>query len=209
MIKSALVDLIKMRLGNRTDADIATRINAELDMAQYEMEQFGIFTPWFLLSTTTTVNTVAANPQIAIPSDLLQEYEEGALFYNGLPLPKHDEDFLSQKFFEAEPGAPEAYTLSGEYFVLYPTPDAVYALTMKYYQQDTVPSSVATSGENKWMKHAADWLLAKTGAAIARFIKDAEAQALFAVDEQKAAERLYTKHVDRAERNSPRAKGDV
>lgn len=209
MIKSTVVELIKMRLGNRTDTDIDTRIDSELDMAQYELEQFGLFTPWFLLSDTTTLNTVVGNPQVAVPTDMLQEYEEGALFYDGLPLAKHDEDYLSQRFFEAENGPPQAYALSGEYFVLYPTPDAVYPLTMKYYQKDAVPSSLAAGDENLWLKHAADWLLAKTGAAIARFIKDAEAQKLFAEDEKKASDRLYTKHTDRAERNSARVKGDV
>lgn len=209
MIKSTVVGLIKMRLGNRTDTDIDTRIDSELDMAQYELEQFGLFTPWFLLSDTTTLNTVVGNPQVAVPVDMLQEYEEGALFYDGLPLAKHDEDYLSQRFFEAENGPPQAYALSGEYFVLYPTPDAVYPLTMKYYQKDTVPSSLAAGDENLWLKHAADWLLAKAGAQIARFIKDAEAQKLFAEDVQTASDRVYTKHVDRAERNSPRAKGDV
>lgn len=209
MIKSAVVDLIKMRLGNRTDTDIDTRIDAELDMAQYELEQFGIFTPWFLLSETATYTTAASEPRVPIPTDMLQEYEEGALFYAGLPLTKHDQDYLAGRFEGADPGVPQAYALVGDYFVLYPTPDDAYELSMKYYQKDTVPSAVATGSENQWLKYAADWLLAKTGAAIARFIKDAEAQKLFAEDEKKASDRLYTKHVDRAERNSPRAKGDV
>ena len=55
----------------------------------------------------------------------------------------------------------------------------------------------------------ADWLMAKAGLAIARFIKDADAQALFTTDEDKASKRVYLMHVDRAERNSPRKKGDV
>lgn len=209
MIKSKITDLIKMRLGNRTDTDIDTRINAELDAAQYELERFGIFTPWFLLSEEATYTTAAAESRVPIPTDMLQEYEEGALFYNGLPLAKHDQDYLADLYYQADPGPPAAYALSGEYFVLYPTPDAAYELTMKYYQTDTVPSDVAVGAENLWMKNAADWLLAKTGYNVARFIKDAEAITLFKADEEKASQRLYTIHVDRAERNSPRKKGDV
>lgn len=209
MIKSKIMDLIKMRLGNRTDTDIDTRINAELDAAQYELERFGIFTPWFLLSEEATSTTAAAESRVPIPTDMLQEYEEGALFYNGLPLAKHDQDYLADLYYQADPGPPVAYALSGEYFVLYPTPDAAYELTMKYYQTDTVPSDVAMGAENLWMKNAADWLLAKTGYNVARFIKDAEAITLFKADEEKASQRLYTIHVDRAERNSPRKKGDV
>ena len=209
MIKSAVIDLIKMRLGNRTDADIDTRITAELDAAQYELERFGTFTPWFLLSETASYSTVALESRVPIPADMLQEYEEGALFYDDLPLVKHDQDYLAERFKDALPGAPRAYALSGDYFVLYPVPDDIYTLSMKYYQEEPVPSSLAASGENAWLRNAADWLLAKTGMNVARFIKDPEALQMFTQDEATASNRVYLKHVDRAERNSPRKKGDV
>lgn len=209
MVKSKLVDLIKMRLGNRTDTEIVVRINAELDMAQYELERFGLFTPWFLLSTDVTLNTVAGTASVSIPSDMLQEYEEGALFYNGLPLRKHDPDYLAVLYQGVGQAAPQMYALVNDDFVLYPTPDQVYNLTMKYYQADTIPSGLADSGENQWLRHAADWLLAKAGKAVARYIKDADAVQKFAEDEGAAEKRVYTVHVDRAERNSPRVMGDV
>lgn len=209
MIKSTVVGLIKMRLGNRTDTDIDARIDAELDASQYELERFGVFTPWFLLSTETSYTLTAGVDTVSIPTDMLQEYEEGALYYEGLPLLKHDQDYLSEKFHNAEPGAPVAYALVNDVYQVFPTPDIGYSLTNRYYQMDTVPSLVASDAENKWMKHAADWLLAKTGMAIARFIKDAEALARFAEDEDKASKRVYLQHIDRAERNSPRKKGDV
>ncbi len=209
MIKSKVVELIKMRLGNRTDTGIDARIDAEMDAAQYELERFGVFTPWFLLSETASYTTAPGEARVPIPADMLQEYEEGALFYNGLPLVKHDQDYLSERFYNAEPGAPSAYALVGEYFVLYPVPDDAYAISQKYYQMDTVPSALGDSDENSWLKHAADWLLAKTGMAIARFIKDAEALARFTEDEDTASKRVYLQHTDRAERNSARVKGDV
>lgn len=209
MIKSKVIDLIKMRLGNRTDADIDTRINAELDAAQYELERFGVFTPWFLLSETASYTTTALEPRVPIPTDMLQEYEEGALFYNGLPLIKHDLDYLSERFENALPGAPRAYALSGEYFLLFPSPDDAYVLSMKYYQEEPVPSDLAVDAENAWLRNAADWLMAKAGTNVARFIKDSEAMQMFMQDEDKASKRIYLMHVDRAERNSPRKKGDV
>jgi len=209
MIKGKVIDLIKSRLGNRTDTGIDEKINLELDAAQYELERFGVFTPWFLLGENATYTTTIDEPRVPIPTDMLQEYEEGALYYNGLPLVKHDQDYLSERFENAEPGAPRAYALVNEYFELFPTPDDAYLINMKYYRMDTAPSDVALDGQNKWLKNASDWLLAKTGLAVARFIKDAEAQTLFAEDEDKASKRIYLMHVDRAERNSPRKKGDV
>lgn len=209
MLKSKVVELLKMRLGNRTDTDIDLRIDAELDAAQYELERFGVFTPWFLLNTPVSISTVAGVATVNVPTDMLQEYDEGALYYDGLPLVKHDEDYLAERFHNASPGQPLAYALVNDTFTLYPVPDAVYTLTLRYYQTDTVPSAVASNAENKWLKHAADWLLAKTGMALARFIKDAEALARFTEDEDKASKRVYLQHIDRAERNSSRKKGDV
>lgn len=209
MIKSKLVELIKMRLGNRTDTGIDARIDTELDAAQYELERFGVFTPWFLLSETATYTTAAGESRVPIPADMLQEYEEGALYYDGLPLTKHDQDYLSEFYHESLPGAPRAYALVGNYFVLYPVPDASYEISMKYYRADAVPSAVSVDAENLWMVYAADWLWSKTGQAIARFIKDPDAQQRFTEDESAASKRVYLQHVARAEINSPRRKGDV
>jgi hypothetical protein len=135
------------------------------------------------------------------------EYEEGALFYNGKPLTKHEYDALTVAYRDAV-GAPEAYALVDGYFLLFPAPDDLYQINMKYYQEDAVPSSLTDTGENKWLKNAAQWLLATTGVAVARFIKDADAVALFAADEQKAATAVYKQHIDRAERNVDRRMGD-
>ena len=207
MIKSKVVDLIKMRLGNRTDPGIDTRIGAELDMAQYVMERFGDFTPWFLLSETARYTTTPGESRVPVPTDMLQEYEEGALFYDGEALTKYDYDALVEKYGVAE-GEPEAYALVDDYFIVFPVPDDFYQLSMKYYQEQAAPSTLADGDTSVWLKNAADWLLAKAGAAAARFIKDAEAVALFTADEQAAAARVYKVHIDRAERNTERRMGD-
>jgi hypothetical protein len=138
---------------------------------------------------------------------MLQEFEEGALFYDYAALTKYDYDALVEKYRDTQ-RAPEAYALVDDYFIVFPTPDASYVLEMKYYRQDTVLSAVGAGEENKWLKHAADWIMAKTGLAIARFIKDDGAAALFANDEQKATARVYKQHIDRAERNVERRMGD-
>lgn len=207
MIKSKVVDLIKMRLGNRTDPGIDARIDAELDMAQYVLEHFGDFTPWFLLSETATYTTTPGESRVTLPPDMLQEYEEGALFYNDEALTKYDYDALMERYGSSE-GEPEAYALVDDYFHVFPAPNDFYQLKMKYYQEQPVPSSLGDADTNVWFKHAADWILAKAGSAVARFIKDAEATTLFTADEQAAASRVYKVHIDRAERNTERQMGD-
>lgn len=207
MIKSKLVDLIKMRLGNRTDTDIDARIDAELDMAQYELERFGDFTPWFLLSETARYTTTPGESRVPVPADMLQEYDDGALFYDGRPLTKHDYDSLMVAY-RGSSGAPVAYALVDDYFMLFPAPDDFYEVSMIYYQADTAPSSVASGAENKWMKNAAHWLLAVAGQRVARFIKDAQAAQEFTADMQLAAAQVYKQHIARMEANVDRRMGD-
>lgn len=207
MIKSKVVDLIKQRLGNRTDPDIDSRIDAELDMAQYELERFGDFTPWFLLSETASYTVSAGENRVPVPTDMLMEYEEGALFYAGTPLEKYDYDALEANFY-GQTGSPQAYALVDDYFLVYPVPDDAYTVSMKYYAMDAVPSGLAADAENKWLKNAAHWLMSKAGQAVARYIKDGEAATQFEKDEAKAVTAVYKIHIDRAERNVFRRMGD-
>lgn len=207
MIKSTIVATIKRRLGNRTDPGIDDTIDGELDVAQDELEHNGEFFPWFLLSETNTYTTTAEESRVPVPSDMLGEYEEGALFYNGEPLEKHDFDALTAKYYGVS-GAPEAYALVNDYFIVFPEPDDAYDLQMKYYAEDALPSATADAGENAWMKHAGQWLLAKAGAAIARYAKDEAAAALFLQDAAAAGARVYKAHVARAEENVTRQMGD-
>lgn len=207
MIKSKVVDLIKSRLGNRTEPGLDTRINNELDQAQYECENHGDFTAWFLLSESASYSTTAGEQRVPIPTDMIMEYEEGALFYNGTPLEKYEYEALRKKYYGLE-GEPEAYALMGDYFYIFPTPDATYSIDMKYYQQDTLCSVTADDAENLWLAKAADWLLAKAGLAIARYIKDTEAAALFTADEAKAMTRVHKVHVRWLEENINRTSED-
>lgn len=206
MIKSAMKSLIAARLGNRTDLD--TRIDAELDAAQEQLEQFGDFTPWFLLTETAQFTTTAGEARLPVPTDMLQEWENGALFYQGTPLEKYDFDALEAEFYE-ETGAPEAYALVDDYFILFPTPDAAYTVRLKYYAKDTAPSVVATGGENRWMKYAPFWLLGHAGSAVARYIRDNAAAELFAADAMLGQQSTYKRHIDREEVNVSRQMGDL
>jgi hypothetical protein len=208
MIKSKMVTLLKQRLGNREDLDIEQRIDDELDMAQYELEHFGDFTPWFLLSSQQTVALTAGIQAVSIPTDMIAEWEEGVLFYEGTPLTKYDFAELEGKYYESENGPPEAYSLVDDTFIVFPVPDDAYMLRYRYYARDTEPSNVGDDEENKWMKHAANWLLAKAGVGLSSYIKDEQALALFSADLQRAEVAVYKSHIRRVEESVERNMGD-
>ena len=207
MQKQTVIGLIKSRLGNRTDAGIDTRIAGELDAAQTELELYGDFVPWFLLSDEVPVATVVGAQEIALPSDMLQEWEDGAVAYDYLPVTKYEHQALQAKYQDSV-GEPKAYAMLAESFKVFPIPDAIYTLKLRYYQKDALPSTLAAAGENRWLKYAPMWLLAKAGVAVARYIKDAEATAMFQADAAAAREQVYKAHVARAEHNVERQMGD-
>lgn len=209
MIKSSIVSSIKARLGNRTDTNLDTLIDSELDIAQWNGEHLGDFTPWFLLSEDSTASTSANESRIPEPTDFLAAYEEGALWYVDADdldneLEKNDLDKLRALYRDVSAGEPEAYAHVGTQFILFPEPDDAYTLKIVYYQSDTLPSDTADGGENLWMKHAATYLLNSAGAKVAAYIKDAEAAAMFASEAQTALEQLYKRHVVMAEANRTR-----
>lgn len=209
----AAVAMVKQRLGNRSDAPDA-QILLELVLAQAVFEegiltpQQGIFLPWFLITEFSSISTTIGEERVPIPSDFLQEVEQGQLYvYDSaeddawIELEKADDDTMraNPDLVEAT-GKPEAYSLTNGYFRLLPVPDAVYTLKMMYYKQDTVP--VAAGPENLWLKHAPDLMVAQTCIQMGQnlFLTD-NRLALFRAQVQVASERLYIKNEARKHAN--------
>jgi len=164
---NAARDLVKLRIGNRVDTALDTQVVAEMALAQTVLEG-GSYLPWFLLSEFSENDTVADEERVPVPTDFLREFEYGSLYYNNSALADAWVELLKDEMealradttLNASTGAPQKYSLVGDYFRLFPTPDAVYTLKMVYYKQDTAP---ATGGaENLWLKWAPDWLIAQT-----------------------------------------------
>lgn len=180
MTRDEAVVLIQQVLGFRTDLTTAIIINMKL--AQTSLESAPV-KPWFLLSEYSTISTVIGEARIGLPSDFLEEHEEGALLYrpddttlDDVVLIKESLDDLLDEFASSDVGEPEKYALEGGYFRLGPTPDDEYVLKMIYYKQDTVLDS---NVENNWLKYAPLLLIGAAGMTLAPGVRDPVAQAEF------------------------------
>jgi hypothetical protein len=206
MQKSKIVTLLKQRLGNREDLDIAQRIDEELDIAQYELERMSEFVPWFLLVETSGLAEPGYAKFMELPG-FLEEWEEGTVYFAGESLEKGDYGKLVQLYKDTV-GPPERYAMVGDTVFLFPVPDAEYEVTVWYYKEDEAPSNVDSSEENLWMKNAANWLLAKTGVNMSSYIRDENAFALFSADLQRAEVSAYKRHISAVEDSVSRNMGD-
>lgn len=199
MDRDAAVALIARRLGNRTDlnSDIVT----ELGYSQTILEQDAAITPWFLTSERSTASTTADEERIELPSDFLREYEYGTLWvYDSteddpwIELAKDDYDDLVS-YHKGATGQPVSYALVGKYFRLFPTPDDAYTLKMIYIKQDDALSAGST--ENEWLKYAPYLLCGHTGMAMAAYLQNKIAYAMFEKMEADARKRLLVENASR------------
>lgn len=201
------VDLIKGRLGSRADTDIDALITSELGATQLELEE----NPdpfWFQLTEDTSTTTTADEHRVPVPCDFIMEAEDQALWYvdsDGVstPLDKYEYDKLKQHF-EGASGPPEAYSLNGSYFNIFPLPDAAYSLKIRYYSKDAAISTLATTETNNWLTVAPSLIANLAGFSTAMWVKDQEAAAFFQRKAEQAEMRLRTMHVARAEVNVER-----
>jgi hypothetical protein len=200
MIKSKFIDLLKLRLGSREDSDMDALIVAEAGQVQIELEE-GQFQPWFLYAEDT-IATIASARTVDLPATFIAfnpEDTEYAVSYltaegNYQPIIAEDRGRL-ENYYGIDEGTPTHFVVDVEMLSIYPIPDAVYTLRLFGFFSDENFDVLDLGEENKWLKNAGDWLLAKTGARIARYIKDKDAAAAFAADEQLAFNRVYTRHV--------------
>jgi len=218
MLRDAAVDIIMKRLGNNTDTSLRDDIINEMAFVQETILEGGEFKPWFMLSEVSSVNGSASEERLALPSDFLMEYEQGALYrYDTsadnpwVELVKDDIDRLRALYSETE-DKPLYYALAGDYFLLKPTPDAVYTYKMRYYKTQTSLAGTygdAANVENAWLKHASDWFIGEVGAIIASQYLQSEVLAQrFMEQAAKGKLRVRTQHYAREEANWTRAMGD-
>jgi hypothetical protein len=210
MTRDEVVAIIAERLGQRTDLNAA--IIAEMQLAQsIRLEQNGKFMPWFLLTEYSTVQTEADEPRVAVPDDFIQEEEESGLWVQTdagiwIELRKASEDKAFNAYEGVEPAQPERYALAGDHLTLFPTPDKVYNLRMRYFAQD-IP--LTSDIQNKWLKYAADLVIAEVGQVLAgRHVQDQTLEAGFQMDKAAAWQRLWLMHEARMHANREYSMGD-
>lgn len=209
MNKSTVINRIKLRLGSREDTDLNALIESELAQAQWEQEQ----SPepyWFLLTESARAVTVLGEQRISLPTDFLLEVESNALWmeYQGETKDLEKVEFdEAQRYFGTTPGMPKGYSLDGLYFNIWPVPDGVYDIWMKYYGADTDITTLSDTETNKWLTYASDLLMGMAGLRVAMYIKDKEASDVFGAEVQRAQTRLSTLNTVRAEINMSRSRG--
>jgi hypothetical protein len=207
MTKSTFLQLLKLRLGSRTDTDLDTLISLEADQAQFELEHTGE-PPWFLLSFGVPMTMTAGVRTVSWPSNFLAEYEDGGCWLTNssgdlVRLDKGDYD-ESLAYYGTEEGQPVGYSTAGTAMQLFPIPDVVYPLSVDCFLADTPFSATANGSANAWLSYAADVLLAKTGVRVALFIRDVELVQVFAGELAAAIKRMETEHIARMEINRNR-----
>lgn len=211
MKRDEAVTLLQQRLQRVGDTDAQARIITEMQFVQETLLEGAEFLPWFLLSENLTEATVVDEERVAIPTNFLREYEGGALWIydtagvKWLELFKDDYDYLLNKY-PTEKEIPQYYALDNNYFRLKPTPDLVYILRIKCYRRDSI---LSTNIENNWLKYANDWLIAETGAILAKHhIRNKKLADEYKADAATAKTRVFVAHEARMHANRKYVMGD-
>jgi len=217
MTRDSIVDIILQRLGKSNDTTLRDEIINEMVFVQEHILEQGTLKPLWLVSEVTTTTTVADDERLQLPTDFLQEWEEGTLYlYDStaddpwIELDKDDWDSI--KAANTEAGKPVAYDIAGDYFLLSPTPDDTYTIKMRYYAKDTSLAGTygdAANIENNWLKYAGDWFLGEVGAIIAAQYQQSDQQAaVFYNQAAKGKDRVWRNDIANREANKDRTMGD-
>lgn len=170
MTRSEIVAQIQLLMGFRTD--MINSITAQIALQQNHLErevEWKIY-PWFLQTerADTAVSPLGDgfDERVLKPVDWISDMEEDGLYVvdsNGIEqlLIKSEENKLRVTFRESDPGLPQYYSSSGDYYRLFPTPDLAYNLKMRYYQSDAIVSDGAST--NRWMTRAPNCLIGRVG----------------------------------------------
>lgn len=212
--KQAL-DLLMARLGNRTEPMLRANCLLEMVLVQQNTLEGGKTLPWFLVSEDSWTDVNVDLRRVLLPSDFLRELDEDSLLYitddsgEEHELIKDDYDALVEKWGnDTTSTLPEAYSVVGDYIMLFPIPSVARQIRMRYYRRDEVPTDSASS-ENQWLKYASDLLIAETGMVVAALhTKDDAAAGAFKVLRDRAYNRFIADNTARTEANRMRSMGD-
>lgn len=201
------LDLLMMRLGNRTDSETRAALLLELNEAKNRLEQ-SPNRPSLLIYTDSALVTTAAQETLALPTDFLGEIEGEQPYY----LYNNDRIYLSRGRREAlllaygtEPGRPLTYALQEQMF-FYPIPDNTYTLTWRYYKKQGTIADDAV--QNTWLTQFGDLLMGSVGVLFATTVlRDLAAAQSFQRLLDAGAARYAQHAIDQEETNVDAAMG--
>lgn len=202
MLRDTAVSLVKGRLARFTSSTVLDdHIVAEMKAYQ-EVLETAAFLPWFLVKESSSTTLTVSDDRLVLPSDFLRETEADALWItdsdgNEHKLDKDDYDEIRALYPASS--LPKAYDLVGDYLRVRPIPDAAYTVKMIYFGR-ALP--LDDNIENGWLKHASGLMIAGTGYVIAsQYVKNKDAAAAFAKQEQRAHAGLLTADQARKDAN--------
>lgn len=213
MLRDAAVNLLMNRLGQRKQDALKDQIIGEMVYVQENLLEGNATQFWFTLSDVVTLNTVANDDKITLPTDFIQEWEDGNLYLQNADgseseVIRADWDLLKAETELTGTGSPRFYDLAGDYMLLKKTPDAVYSIELRYHQRQTTLAGIfgdAANIENNWLKHASDWLIAEVGIIIAgQYLQSDKIVSMFGQQSQVALDRLIKKNTAFVEANKTR-----
>lgn len=202
MLRDEAIDMMKVLMAYRRDSsDVYV---SALKLAQSQLE-IGPTKPWFLLSEDANIRLTIGEQRIRLPSDFLSEYDEAGLRHipdiasaSPVDLRKEQLDQLQKDYLFEGSGAPEAYALKGEYFVIFPVPDDTYYIEMPYYKRD---EALTSNVENNWLKWVPYLLIGEAGLFMATGARDMEAKKEFQRLKNEGLIMLNTQNEARAHEN--------
>lgn len=184
MLRSEAIQRINEGLGFMADGNsLEDTIVRRLQEAQRDLEK-GKTLPKFLIEEDATLNLVAGDHFVPLPSDFLRIDDEVQLHYT--PATSDIPVFLEKKFYtdavlaymqtETAAAVPKVYVLRKSTIdFIYPA-DNDYTLLWNYYKAaDVLTSDI----ENAWLANAAEWLIGEAGLRMARDARDSDAVSIF------------------------------
>lgn len=201
MTRDEVVELLGYRLGNRKD--MAPHITAEMKLIQSVQLEGHSWLPWFLEKDLAQATTLSGSERVALPVDFLEQVPGRSLYLIDSGGVRTKLEFgLYEELLEQYPGygLPQAWCVEDDFILLFPVPQAVYTLDWRYYSRDV--DMTANNVETKWLKYAADLVLAEVGKILAeKHLQNPTLSASFAADVPVCWNRLYARHTAREDAN--------
>lgn len=203
MLRDKAVDTILRRLKTRTGTTaLKDNIVKEMAIAQEVILEGNAELPWFLVAQTSVALAAGSNTS-SFPATLLEVWEDGGLYLTisgeDKRLNVEDWDVIRSQVNVETEGTPTQASYMGENFLWGPTPDDAYTVSFYGYLKEASLDGVygdAANVENGWLKHAADWLMAETGAVVAaQLLGDVKAAGDFVAQAGRAKKRVMDKNV--------------
>lgn len=214
MTPQAILNLLMVRLGNRTDTTLRANCLLEMNLAQETKLEGGAWLPWFALGDEEDMAVVAGTREVALPTGFLRLSDEIPLYIldddgQYQKMTQRDKDELIEMFgaTASETGElPIDYCIEGNNVVLFPMPSVNRTIKCKAFAKDVALADDTT--ENGWSRYAPDWLLAATGERVALFhLQDQETAAGFVAEQQIAMNRVQVADIARKEAGRTRQMG--